>query len=71
MFQAAQAGVSSLNLSQIVIAIGALGTAAYGVVDVSKGFWGGISNRGFGDIRKVVSQFIPPSSTANDPPPCR
>ncbi len=68
MFQAAQAGVSSLNLPQIVLAIGALGTAAYGVVDVSKGFWGGISNRGFGDIKKVVSQFIPSSSTANDPP---
>jgi hypothetical protein len=69
MFQAAQAGLSSLNLPQIVLAIGALGTAAYGVVDVSKGFGGGISNRGFGDIKKVVSQFIPAaSSTSNHPP---
>jgi hypothetical protein len=33
-------------------------------VDVSKGFGGGVSNRGFGDIKKVVSQFIPPSSSA-------
>jgi hypothetical protein len=63
-----QAGVPSLNLSQIVLAIGALGTAAYGVVDASKGFGGGISNRGFGDIKKVVSQFIPSSSTTADPP---
>jgi hypothetical protein len=46
-------------LSKIVLAIGALGTAAYGVVDVSKAFGGGISNRGFGDIKKVISQFIP------------
>jgi hypothetical protein len=46
-------------LSKIVLAIGSLGTAAYGVVDVSKGFGGGISNRGFGDIKKVVSKFIP------------
>ena len=61
MFQAATPGLSSLNLPQIVLAIGALGTAAYGVVDVSKGFGGGISNRGFGDIKKVVSQFIPAS----------
>jgi hypothetical protein len=44
------------------LAIGALGTAAYGVVDVSKAFGGGISNRGFGDIKKVISQFIPASS---------
>jgi hypothetical protein len=41
------------------LAIGALGTAAYGVVDVSKGFWGGVSNRGFGDIKAAISQFIP------------
>ena len=51
--------ISNLNLPQIILAIGSLGTAAYGVVDVSKGFWGGVSNRGFGDIKKVVSQFIP------------
>jgi hypothetical protein len=52
-------GISGLNLPQIILAIGSLGTAAYGVVDVSKGFWGGVSNRGLGDIKKVASQFIP------------
>ncbi len=52
---------SGTYLAQIVLAIGSLGTAAYGVVDVSKGFGGGISNRGFGDIKQVVSKFIPPS----------
>ncbi len=50
--------ISSLNLPQIVVAIGSLGTAAYGVVDVSKAFWGGVSNRGFGDIKSVISKFI-------------
>jgi hypothetical protein len=62
MFESAATGLPTLDLSQIVLAIGALGTAAYGVVDVSKGFGGGISNRGFGDIKKVTSQLIPVSS---------
>jgi hypothetical protein len=67
MFQAATNGLPPLNglssftLSQIVLAIGSLGTAAYGVVDASKGLGGGVSNRGFGDIKKVVSMFIPVS----------
>ena len=51
--------IANLGLSEIILAIGGLGTAAYGVVDVSKGFWGGVSNRGFGDIKAAVSQFIP------------
>jgi hypothetical protein len=59
MFLAAASGLPQLDLPKIVLAIGGLGTAAYGVVDVSKGFGGGVSNRGFGDIKKVVSQFIP------------
>ncbi|HEV2728843.1 MAG TPA: hypothetical protein VGV15_02325 [Terriglobales bacterium] len=62
MFQAS--GISQLNLPQLVLAIGSLGTAAYGVVDVSKGFGGGVSNRGFGDIKKVVSHFIPSSGAS-------
>src|SRR5258708_3304462 len=61
MFQSA-GGISVSSLTQIILAIGALGTAAYGLVDVSKAFGGGISNRGFGDIRDVISRFIPASS---------
>lgn len=56
MFQAATSG---LDVTKIVLAIGALGTAAYGLVDVSKALWGGVSNCGFGDISKVISQLIP------------
>jgi hypothetical protein len=55
---------SSVDLSKIVLAIGSLGTAAYGLVDVTKGFGGGISNRGLGDIKKVVSTLIPASAVA-------
>src|SRR5258706_3060561 len=68
MFLTAASGLPPLDLSKIVLAIGALGTAAYGVVDVSKGFGGGISNRGFGDIKNVVSKFIPTSPGEKDGP---
>jgi hypothetical protein len=61
MFQAAASGLPQLDLTRIVLAVGALGTAAYGVVDVSKALWGGVSRIGFGDITRVVSQFIPAS----------
>jgi hypothetical protein len=63
MLEAVTAGaLSSLDLPKVVLAIGSLGTAAYGLVDATKGFGGGVSNRGFGDIKKVVSKFIPSSS---------
>src|SRR5271169_2787928 len=54
--------ISDMTLTQIILAIGSLGTAAYGVVDVTKAFGGGVSNVGFGDIKAVVSKFIPQSS---------
>ena len=64
MLDAAATAITNLDLPKVVLAIGSLGTAAYGVVDVTKGFGGGISNRGFGDIKKVVSKFI--SAEGND-----
>jgi hypothetical protein len=54
--------LEGLDLTTIVLAVGSLGTAAYGVVDVTKAFGGGISNRGFGDIKAVVSRLIPASA---------
>jgi len=57
--------LSNLDLSKVVLAIGSLGTAAYGLVDTSKAFWGGVSNRGFDDIRKVISKFIPGSAKSD------
>lgn len=47
------------HLTELVLAVGALGTAAYGLVDASKAFGGGISRVGFGDIKKVVAPFFP------------
>jgi hypothetical protein len=58
--------IGTLDSSKVVLAIGALGTAAYGLVDATKGFGGGISNRGFGDIKKVISKLIPASAGQND-----
>jgi len=67
MFQAVtQTAVSNLDLPKIVLAVGALGTAAYGLVDVSKSLWGGISNRGLCDIKRVVSKVIPVPSQGAD-----
>lgn len=55
----------SMHLSQVVLAIGGLGTAAYGVVDVTKSLGGGgISNVGFNDIQQVIAKFIPASTGA-------
>ncbi len=66
MFEIATS-LSNLDLPKVVLAIGSLGTAAYGVVDATKGFGGGISNRGFGDIKDVISKLIPPNSANVSP----
>jgi hypothetical protein len=55
------------DLSRAVLGIGALGTAAFGLVDATKSLWGGVSNRGFGDIRKVIATLIPPSGATLGP----
>ena len=39
-------------------AIGALGTAAYGLVDITKFFGGGVSRLGFGYVRDAVMPYI-------------
>lgn len=61
-----------LNLTEIsdqIIAVGALGTAAYGLVDASKAFRGGVSNGGFRFIRNALTPFAPALREAlgNDP----
>jgi hypothetical protein len=58
----AAGAIANLDLPKLILAIGSLGTAAYGIVDASKGFGGGISNRGFGDINKVIASLIPAHS---------
>jgi hypothetical protein len=50
-------GVEGADLGEIVLAVGALGTAAYGLVDVSKALWGGVSNAGFGHVLKALEPY--------------
>jgi hypothetical protein len=52
------------NLPQIVTAVGGLGTAAFGLVDATKVFWGGANHIGFSGVRATVTDLIPASSTA-------
>ena len=46
------------DIGNILAAIAALGTAAFGLVDASKAFDGGVSNAGFGYIRDAVARFL-------------
>ncbi len=45
------------NVGNIVAAIGALGTASFGLVDASKAFGGGASRVGFGFIENAIRPF--------------
>ena len=45
------------DIADRIIAVGALGTAAFGLVDGSKAFRGGISNAGFRFIRGALTPF--------------
>jgi len=58
---------TTIDLSKLVLAIGGLGTAAYGVVDATKALGGGVSRVGFGDIKRVLSKLVP-EKTKDSPP---
>jgi hypothetical protein len=45
------------NVTNIIAAVAALGTAAFGIIDAAKPFWGGPSNFGFGHIKKALRPF--------------
>ena len=47
------------ELPNIVLAVGGLGTAAFGLVDSTKVFWGGVNRIGFGKIDAAVSALTP------------
>jgi hypothetical protein len=47
------------GLPQIVTAVGALGTAAFGLVDASKALGGGVNHIGFGAIKKLARSLTP------------
>ena len=46
------------SISSIVAAIGALGTSAFGLVDATKVFGGGISRAGLGDIEEALAPLF-------------
>ncbi|MGH9599740.1 MAG: hypothetical protein ACRD27_07725 [Terracidiphilus sp.] len=58
---AVQSGGKDMNilqkLPQIITAIGGLGTAAFGLVDSTKVFWGGVNRIGFRKIKKTVASL--------------
>jgi hypothetical protein len=47
------------QLPQIITAIGGLGTAAFGLVDSTKVFWGGVNRIGFSRIAEQVKGLTP------------
>lgn len=47
------------GIGQMIASVAALGTASYGLVDVTKFFAGGVSNGGFGYVKKAVAPFAP------------
>lgn len=59
------------GVGQQIIAIGALGTAAFGLVDATKAFGGGISRRGFAFVSTALEPFDAALKTAlGDNPDC-
>jgi hypothetical protein len=55
----ADIGFIMKNPGETVAAIGALGTSAYGLVDTTKVFWGGISRVGYKRIKAALMPFAP------------
>jgi hypothetical protein len=52
--------ISLTEIVNMVLAAGGLGTAAMGVVDASKAFWGGPSNFGFSSVANALDPFLAP-----------
>ncbi len=51
------------DLPQVITAVGALGTAAFGLVDATKAFGGGVNHIGFNGIKAAVVALTPPPGT--------
>jgi hypothetical protein len=50
--------ISELTVTNAIAALGALGTASFGLVDATKAAWGGISHIGVGDIKKAIKPLF-------------
>ncbi len=58
--------ISIEEAGSAIAAIGAVGTAAYGLVDVTKVFGGGVSRAGFGHVEKSVKPYISGADTGKE-----
>ena len=56
------------DIGSYIAATAALGTAAFAIVDGSKAFRGGVSNRGFAGITATVRSLIPAATARSAPP---
>jgi hypothetical protein len=54
------------HLTNAIAAIGALGTASFGLVDGTKAFWGGISRCGIRNIRAAIRPLFGQNPSAHD-----
>ena len=59
--------LQSMPLNQIIIAVGGLGTAAFGLVETDKPVFGGINRIGLEHIQEVVAALTPEESSASSP----
>jgi hypothetical protein len=55
------------SLVNLVTAVGALGSAAMGLVDTTKLFGGGPSNFGFGDVKHALAPFLDALASGSAP----
>jgi len=56
--------ISLADLGAALAGLGALSTAAFGLLDSTKAFWGGASNIGAGHIRTAMTPFAPALDSA-------
>lgn len=56
--------ISLENFGAALAALSALSTAAFGLLDSTKAFWGGISNAGLGHIKSRLKPFEPALNAA-------
>jgi hypothetical protein len=54
------------DLPRVIAAVGALGTAAFGLVDATKVFWGGVNRIGFSKISSRVASLLPEGQGTTD-----
>lgn len=60
-------GLQDLYLSNVITAIGGLGTAAFGLVDAAKSTFSGINRVGLQHIHEVVSDLTPEGAGSGSP----